>query len=219
MNEASPKRPAVDTEIRSDQKIIADLIEPGCRVLDVGCGDGALLHHLVHHKEIDGRGIEISREGVNACFHLGLSVIQGDAEADLKDYPAASFDYVILSQTLQTIHDIKGVIDQLLRIGRRAVISFPNFGHWQIRWRLLTRGRAPSTRALPYDWYDSPNIRICAILDLLEFCQDQAITVEQMIGVAGDGRLLGLQTSSARGFSARLANLRATQGVLLIARD
>ncbi len=206
---------AANAGIRSDQRYIADMIEPNARVLDVGCGDGKLLYHLVHEKGVDGRGIELSREGVTACFHLGLSVIQGDAEADLAEYPAASFDYVILSQTLQTIHDIKGVVDQLLRIGHRAIVSFPNFGHWQVRWRLLTRGRAPSTDTLPFGWHDTPNIRIFTILDLLDFCRDQGIGIEKMIALGSNGA----EISAGGNIGTRIANLRATQGLLLISRD
>ncbi|MCZ6764527.1 MAG: methionine biosynthesis protein MetW [Alphaproteobacteria bacterium] len=218
MNEA-PRDPSTDAKsIRHDQQYVADLIEPGARVLDVGCGDGRLLYYLVHNARIDGRGIELSRDGVTACFHLGLSVIQGDAEADLKDYPTDSFDYAILSQTLQTIHDIEGVVGQLLRIGRRAILSFPNFGHWRVRWRLMTTGRAPKTEALPYHWYETPNIRICSILDLLEFCRSQGITVERMIALGDDGTRLASQTSSVGGLSAWLANLRAAQGILMISR-
>jgi methionine biosynthesis protein MetW len=223
MNRMTAPIANVGAKIRHDQRHIANMIEEGARVLDVGCGDGALLHHLVHHRQVDGRGIELSREGVTACFHLGLSVIQGDAEDDLKEYPSASFDYVILSQTLQTIHGIQGVVDQLLRIGRRAIVSFPNFGHWRVRWKLLTSGHAPSTDALPYKWYDSPNIRILTILDILEFCRDQNITVERMLALGDDGRevggLVGDQIGGAGNPRVRLANLRATQGLLLISRS
>ena len=119
------------------------------RVLDVGCGDGALLDYLVHFKQVDGRGIELSQAGVNACVGVGLSVIQGDADTDLADYPSDAFDYAILSQTLQATRDPKGVLDQLVRIARRAIVSFPNFGHWRMRWHLLTRGTMPVTPSLP----------------------------------------------------------------------
>src|SRR5262245_26818550 len=121
--------------IRIDLQLIADMVTPRARVLDVGCGDGVLLDYLVHFKQVDGRGIELSQAGVNACVSQGLSVIQGNADTDLKDYPSDAFDYVVLSQTLQAMRDPKGVLDQLVRIGRHAIVSFPNFGHWRVRWR------------------------------------------------------------------------------------
>ncbi|HEX5644349.1 MAG TPA: methionine biosynthesis protein MetW, partial [Erythrobacter sp.] len=127
--------------IRIDLQLIADMIEPNSRVLDVGCGDGALLEYLVHFKQVDGRGVEISQAGVNACVARGLSVVQGDADTDLKDYPADAFDHVVLSQTLQATHQPRAVLEHLVRIGRRAIVSFPNFGHWRVRWHLATIGR------------------------------------------------------------------------------
>ncbi len=135
--------------IRVDLQHIADMVAPGSRVLDVGCGDGALLDYLVHFKQVDGRGIELSQAGVNACVGVGLSVIQGDADTDLAGYPSDAFDYAILSQTLQATRDPKGVLDQLVRIARRAIVSFPNFGHWRMRWHLLTQGTMPVTPSLP----------------------------------------------------------------------
>ena len=210
-------RPAVS--IRPDQQFIANLVAPGARVLDVGCDDGALLDYLVHEKQVDGRGIELSPEKVGTCFRRGLSVVQGDAETDLSDYPDDSFDYAILSQTLQTIDNISGVLDHLLRIGRRAVVSFPNFGHWRVRWRLLAGGRAPATPALPYDWFDTPNIRICSFADLLTYCEHNHIAVERIIAIGADGRALGGRTRRAGKFYTWMANVCATEGVLLISRD
>ena len=139
---AGPARPGA----RPDHRLIAELVEPGSRLLDIGCGDGALLELLAREKNVDGRGIEISQEGVNASVRRGLSVIQGDAETDLADYPDAAFDYVVLSQTLPAIRDPRGVLLELLRIGRSAIVSIPNFGHWRNRLHLLARGRMPAPR-------------------------------------------------------------------------
>jgi methionine biosynthesis protein MetW len=181
-------------------------------VLDVGCGDGALLHYLVREKQVDGRGIELGREGVNASVSLGLAVIQGNAETDLKDYPAHSFDYVILSQTLQTIYDVRGVLDHMLRIGRRAIVSFPNFGYWRMRLMLLVTGHAPSTEKLPYLWYESPNIRVCTIIDFLELADEMGITIERAV----TARHSRFHTDGRPGW---LANLLAEEAIFLLRRD
>src|ERR1051325_2517815 len=140
---------------RTDHLLVAGMIEPGSRVLDVGCGDGELLQ-LLEARGIDGRGIELSREGVNRCVAKGLAVVQGDADTDLVNYPDDAFDYVILSQTLQATRRPKVVLENLLRIGRRAVVSFPNFGHWRVRFDIALRGRMPVNDRLPYSWYDTP---------------------------------------------------------------
>ena len=148
--------------VRLDHLLVAEMIEPDSRVLDVGCGDGELLK-LLEGRGVDGRGIELSREGVNQCVAKGLAVIQGDADADLSDYPDDAFDYVILSQTLQATRHPRLVLEHMLRIGRHAVVSFPNFGNWQIRLLLLFGGRMPRTHNLPDTWYDTPNIHFCTI--------------------------------------------------------
>lgn len=157
---------------RADHLLISGMVETGMRVLDVGCGDGALLRLLTDIKSVDARGIEISQGGVNDCVAKGLSVIQGDADSDLDFYPDDAFDYVILSQTLQATRNPRRVLENLLRIGRRAIISFPNFGHWRIRVQLMLRGRMPVTKNLSEAWYNTPNIHFCTIRDFVELTRD-----------------------------------------------
>src|SRR6266699_4655958 len=142
--------------LRSDHLLVAEMVDRGSKVLDVGCGDGELLQ-LLESRGIDGRGIELSREGVNRCVAKGLAVVQGDADTDLVNYPDDAFDYVILSQTLQATRQPKAVLENLLRIGRRAIVSFPNFGHWRIRLQIFFGGHMPRTENLPYAWYETPN--------------------------------------------------------------
>ncbi|WP_119461449.1 methionine biosynthesis protein MetW [Rhodospirillaceae bacterium SYSU D60014] len=197
--------------IRVDLQLIADMVEPNARVLDIGCGDGALLDHLVHLKQVDGRGIELSQAGVNACVSQGLSVIQGDADTDLKNYPSNAFDYVVLSQTLQATRDPKGVVAQMIRIGRRAIVSFPNFGHWQVRWHLLTQGRMPVTHSLPLKWYNTPNIHLCTIMDFVGLCEELDIVVERAMSINGGGKTGEIH-------SLRRANLFGEQGMFLLRR-
>lgn len=156
--------------VRVDHLVVAGMVAPGSKVLDVGCGDGELLRILSETRNVDGRGIEISREGVNQCVAKGLAVIQGDADTDLADYPNDAFDYVILSQTLQATSRPRQALEHMLRIGRRAIVSFPNFGHWKIRLKLLFGGRMPQTDNLPGTWYDTPNIHFCTIKDFRELC-------------------------------------------------
>ena len=141
-------------------------------MLDVGCGDGELLRLLVEERDVDGRGIELSQQGVNDCVAKGLSVIQGDADADLDDYPTDAFDYVILSQTLQATRQPRVVLEHLLRIGRRAIVSVPNFGHWSVRVQLAFLGRMPVTKGLPHSWYDTPNIHFCTIADFIALARE-----------------------------------------------
>src|ERR671911_2995898 len=157
---------------RVDLLVVAQMIEPGARVLDVGCGDGELLRLLAETRGVDGRGIELSREGVNQCVAKGLAVIQGDADTDLADYPNDAFDYVILSQTLQATRQPRAVLEHMLRIGRRAIVSFPNFGHWRVRVDLALKGRMPVTDNLPAAWYETPNIHFCTIKDFRDLCNE-----------------------------------------------
>lgn len=177
---------------RVDLVMVADMVEQGARVLDVGCGDGELLHILGQRRGVDGRGIELSREGVNECVAKGLAVIQGDADTDLVDYPDDGFDYVILSQTLQATRQPRYVLEQMLRIGRRAVVSFPNFGHWRIRLQVLLYGRMPQTDNLPYAWYDSPNIHFCTIKDFRDLCDVVGARMEKAVALNAWGRPLRL---------------------------
>src|SRR5262252_8204118 len=155
---------------RVDLVLVAQMVDYGAKVLDVGCGDGELLRLLSETRGVDGRGIELSREGVNECVAKGLAVIQGDADTDLGDYPDDAFDYVILSQTLQATRHPRIVLEHMLRIGRRAIVSFPNFGHWQVRLQLLFAGHMPRTDILPFSWYDTPNIHHCTIKDFRLLC-------------------------------------------------
>jgi len=173
---------------RLDFLLVTDMVAPGSRVLDVGCGDGSLLALLRDRKGVDGRGIEISREGVNTCLAKGLPVIQGDADMDLADYPDDTFDYVILSQTIQATRHPKVVLEHLLRIGRRAIVSFPNFGHWSVRLDLFLRGRMPVTRNMPYSWYDTPNIHFCTIRDFVELCGVVGAKMEKAVALDAGGR-------------------------------
>lgn len=198
--------------LRIDLQLIADMIQPRTRVLDVGCGDGQLLDHLVHVKGVDGRGIELSSNGVHACVSAGLSVIQGDAETDLPDFPDASFDYVVLSQTLQAMREPKATLEQLCRIGRHAIISMPNFAHWRLRWLLLARGRMPVHGLLAYQWYDTPNIHLCTVRDFLALASELDIVVERGLFLDSTGAPRRL------GRSPWLANVLGEQAIFLLQR-
>jgi len=176
---------------RVDLQVIAGFITPRAKVLDVGSGDGVLLELLQRDKEVDGRGVEISQRGVNECVARGLSVIQGDADTDLVFYPDKGFDFVILSQTLQATRRPREVLDELLRIGERAIVSFPNFGHWRVRLSLLFGGRMPVTRELSDSWYDTPNIHFCTIRDFVVLCEELGARVERATALDGNGQKIG----------------------------
>ena len=165
-------------ELRPDFAEILRLVRPGSRVLDVGCGEGALLELLTEEKGCDGRGLEISAGGVSACIARGLAVVQGDADRDLKDFPAQAFDYAILSQTLQATVAPREVLIELLRIAEHAIVSFPNFGHWRMRLSLLAHGRMPETPALPEHWWSTPNIHMCTLRDFVELCRDLDLRID-----------------------------------------
>jgi len=177
---------------RVDLVAVANMVTPGSRVLDVGCGDGQLLQLLSDKRGVDARGIEISREGVNLCVTKGLAVIQGDADVDLADYPDDAFDYVILSQTLQATRRPRWVLEQMLRIGRHAIVSVPNFGYWRMRLQLLTRGRMPVTKNLPDTWYDTQNIHFCTIRDFVELVRALDVRIERAVALDGRGRRVRL---------------------------
>jgi methionine biosynthesis protein MetW len=202
---------AADTS-RVDLLLIAEMVSPGARVLDVGCGDGTLLRLLAEKRGVDGRGIELSQAGVNSCVAQGLSVIQGDADTDLVHYPDLAFDFAILSQTLQATYSPRHVLEQLLRIGKRAVVSFPNFGHWRVRAQLLFGGQMPLTDNLPDHWYDTPNIHLCTIKDFRGLCKDVGARVERAVALNAYGRKLGVA------MPALAQNLFGEQAVFLLSR-
>ena len=202
--------PVAPKPLRFDLQLIADMITPNSRVLDIGCGDGALLADLARSKGVDGRGIEISREGVNACVAHGLSVIQGDADTDLADYPSDAFDFVVLSKTLQATHNPRRVLEELVRIGHYAVVSFVNYGHWRIRLELLLRGRVPVTAGNSAQWFDSPDIHICTMLDFVELAEALGLTIEQGVAVGRNRQTRRIGTAGW------LNNITSAQAVFLL---
>src|SRR5215471_5651996 len=197
-------------DLRRDLRLIADMIASQARVLDVGCGDGALLGYLAQYKSVDGRGIELSQSGVNACVGHGLSVIQGDADRDLDAYPSGAFDVVVLSQTLQATRQPRNVVAALVRIGRRAIVSFPNFGFWRIRLRLLVTGRMPVSHCLANPWYETPNIHLCTIRDFVALCDELDVRVERSVTLDRHGQPFSLVPRGG------LANLLAEQGIFVL---
>ncbi|WP_281800538.1 methionine biosynthesis protein MetW [Methylocystis echinoides] len=198
---------------RQDHLLIVDMVEEGARVLDVGCGDGALLQLLAERKNVDGRGVELSQRGVNECVAKGLSVVQGDADTDLRDYPDDGFDYVILSQTLQATRHPRDALQNMLRIGRRAIVSLPNFGYWRVRAQLVFRGRMPVTGNLSYSWHDTPNIHLCTIRDFVELVDALGARIER--GVALDRAGAPIRVNAPWW----VWNLLGEQAVFLLARD
>ena len=193
--------------LRPDLAVIAANVAPGSRVLDIGCGDGELMAALRDKKGVDARGLELDAHDVASAVARGLSVVQGDADTDLADYPDNSFDYAILSQTLQTTRAPDVVLEHLLRIGRHAFVSFPNFAHWRVRASLLWGGRMPVTRLLPVAWYATPNIHHVTIDDFRALLKERGITVEGAWFLSGDQRT-----------SATMANLLAEHAVFLLRR-
>jgi methionine biosynthesis protein MetW len=200
----------VDEQLRFDLGIIASWIEPGARVLDLGCGHGDLLAWLKVHKQIHGTGIEQDKEKAAACISRGLTVLQGDLKDEVLDYPDASFDVVILSQTLQQVYQPDVLLKSLSRIGRQVIVSFPNFSHYRIRLQLLLKGQAPKSRQLPFSWYDTPNIRVITLADFRKFSKDVGYTIvkECAINTHDQDRQGKVVT--------RFSNLLATYGIFLI---
>jgi methionine biosynthesis protein MetW len=170
---------------RADYEVIAALVREGARVLDVGCGDGALLEKLIREKRVKGRGMELSQAGVNACVTKGLAVVQGDADRDLHFFPDRSFDYVILSKTIQAVHRPGDVLAELARIGDRVIVSLPNFGHWKTRMALLFGGRMPVNPSLPASWHETGNIHLCTVRDFAELCAGLGLMIERGVPISG----------------------------------
>ena len=189
---------------RSDYAIIGEIVEQGAKVLDLGCGEGELLEWLAENKGVDARGVEISGARVQRAIARGVSVYQGDIDHGLADYPDQAFDYVILSQTLQETRQPLRVLREMLRVGRRAIVAFPNFGHWRVRLSMLTTGRAPKTRLFPYDWYDSPNIHFLTVDDFEQLARQEGLAIERRFFLTG------------RRTVDRLPNLRAEVAVFLV---
>ena len=196
--------------MKQEFKIIADLVEKNTRVLDVGCGDGTLIEFLKNDKKIDIRGIEISKKNVQKCIGKGLTVIEGDAEKDLAQFPNSSFDFVILSQTLQAFLNPEIVINELLRVGKKAIVTVPNFGFWKIRLHLLTKGTMPITKNLPDEWHNTPNIHMCTIKDFFNFCSDREIKLYRSLALHND------KTSQINNLNLNIKNLSAELGIFLI---
>ena len=199
-----------NNQMRFDLQIIASWIEPGARVLDLGCGEGELLQYLINNKNVNGNGIERNETRAAQCIEKGLSVLQGDINEEVLDYPDNTFDYVILSQTLQQVYEPDTMIRSLLRIGKKGIVSFPNFSHWRCRLQLLSSGYAPVTRQLPYEWYNTPNIRVITIKDFRKFIQEVGFNILKEVAI---------NTQSENRYGKAISifpNLRATYGIFLI---
>ena len=196
--------------MKKEFQIISELIEDNKRVLDVGCGDGTLMKHLKDNKNIDTRGLEISKNKVQLCISKSLSVIEGNAERDLQQFPDLSFDYVILSQTLQAFYNPEKVIDDLLRVANKAIVTIPNFGYWKVRLHLLLKGTMPITKNLPDEWYNTPNLHMCTIKDFYNFCSKKNIELYKSIALNGE------KTSKINKINLNIKNLYSELGIFLI---
>ena len=191
-------------------QIITKLINSESRVLDVGCGDGELMQYLKDNKKVDIRGLEISKSNVRTCISRGLTTIEGDAEKDLLQFPNKSFDYVILSQTLQAFLNPLIVINELLRVGKQAIVTIPNFGHWKIRLHLLLKGTMPVTKTLPNEWYDTPNLHMCTIKDFVRFCEKNNFNLNKSLALNGN-KFSNVKTSNLG-----IKNLTSDLGIFLL---
>jgi len=196
--------------MKQEFKIISDFIEENTRVLDVGCGDGTLMEFLQNNKKIDIRGIEISKKNSQKCVGKGLTVIEGDAEKDLYQFPDSSFDFVILSQTLQAFLNPEKVIQELLRVGKKAIVTVPNFGFWKVRLHLLIKGTMPITKNLPDEWYNTPNLHMCTIKDFYKFCNERDIILDKALALQNE------KTSFINNSNLNIKNLSAELGIFLI---
>ena len=196
--------------MKKEFQIISELIENNTRVLDVGCGDGTLMKYLKDEKKVDTRGLEISKNNVQSCISKGLSIIEGNAEKDLHQFPNLSFDYVVLSQTLQAFLNPEKVIDDLLRVANKAIVTIPNFGYWKIRLHLLLKGTMPVTKNLPDEWYNTPNLHMCTIKDFFNFCSKKNIEIYKSIALNGE------KTSTINVGNINIKNLSSELGVFLI---
>jgi methionine biosynthesis protein MetW len=197
-------------KMKKEFKVIADLLPNNTRVLDVGCGDGSLMNLLVKEKNIEVRGLELEKQNIQECIYKGLPVIQGNAETELHQFPDQSFDYVVLSQTLQAFYNPDKVLKELLRIGKSVVISIPNFGYWKVRTSLLFFGKMPVTNTLPYKWYNTPNLHMCTIKDLFNYCDNQNLNIKKVIGINED------KTSFINKNNLELKNFFSKVGIFLI---
>ena len=196
--------------MKEEFKVISELIDEKSRVLDVGCGDGILMEYLLKNKVVDVRGLEISKDKVKKCLSNGLAVVEGDAEYDLKQFPDLSFDYVILSQTLQAFMSPENVIKDLLRVGKKVIVTIPNFGHWKVRLDLLFKGEMPITKNLPYEWYNTPNLHMCTIQDFYNFCNNKGINIFKTISLNGQ------KTSKITSSNLKFKNLISELGIFLL---
>ena len=196
--------------MKKEFKVIADLLPNNVRVLDVGCGDGSLMSHLINEKNIEARGLELKKNNIQKCIYKGLSVIEGNAETELHQFPNQSYDYVVLSQTLQAFYDPEKVLKELLRIGKSVIISIPNFGYWKVRMKLLFFGKMPVTKTLPNTWYNTPNLHMCSVKDLFNFCDEKNIEIKKAVGVNED------KTSLIKKSNLEIKNLFSKLGIFLI---
>ena len=199
--------------MKPEYKIITDIIEENSRVLDVGCDDGTLMEFLKHNKNIDIRGIEISKEKVQTCISKGLTVIEGNAEFDLKQFPNRSFDYVVLGQTLQAFVNPEVVIKELVRVGKKAIVTIPNFGHWRVRLNLLIEGTMPVTKTLPNEWYNTPNIHMCTIKDFFKFSETINFKIFKSLA------LINKKVSNINSSNLLVKNLFSELGIFLIEKS